>query len=293
MAFTSAICFSLLPILAVYAYKSGINTNTLLLFRFIIAAVFFFVYIAVKYKKPSLDRKTLLKLFLLGSILYTLQATCFFTAVKYITASFTSLLLYLYPIFVAVLSSVVDRERLSRSILLSIGISFAGLILILGTSIGKIDLRGVFFGIGTAVIYSIYIVFGNRVVKEVSPVITTGFTCFFAALSFFIFGIFSGNISFNFKPSGYVSIIAIAIFPTIISLLTFFKSLELIGSTKSSILSMIEPVSTIILSALLLGDRLSILQIIGAIAVLSGAYLVVASQKSSKNTLKTHELNEG
>jgi drug/metabolite transporter (DMT)-like permease len=45
---------------------------------------------------------------------------------------------------------------------------------------------------------------------------------------------------------------------------------------------MIEPVSTIILSALLLGDRLSILQILGAAAVLSGAYLVVASQKSSQ-----------
>jgi drug/metabolite transporter (DMT)-like permease len=279
MAFTSAICFSFLPIFAVYAYNYGLNVNTLLLLRFTIASLFFFFYILIKYKKINIDKSSLFKLFLLGGIMYTLQATCFFMAVKYISPSLTSLLLYLYPIFVAVLSAVIDKEKLGKSIILSIGVSFVSLILVLGTALGSINLYGVFFGIATAIIYSIYIVMGNRVVKDVPPIVTTFFVCFFASISFLAAGLVTGDLKFGFEPAGYIAVTAISAFPTIISLLTFFKSLELIGSTKSSILSMIEPVSTILLSAFLFGERLSLLQLLGATGVLFGAYMVVVSQR--------------
>ena len=116
----SAVCFGTLPIFARLAYASGVDTSTLLLLRFSIAAVLMWLLLAVR--GAAVPRgKGLAMLVGMGAIGYAGQAFSYFTAVRLASAGLAALLLYLYPAIVAVLSRIVFRHRLSRLQVIAVG----------------------------------------------------------------------------------------------------------------------------------------------------------------------------
>jgi drug/metabolite transporter (DMT)-like permease len=280
----SATSFALIPVFAIYAYDGGVSTTTLLFLRFAIASIIFFGYIFLKMKNWQITKKQIVYLILLGGILYTAQSTFYFTSVKYIPASLAALLLYLHPIFVAILSFIFNKEKLSKKIIIAVTLSLTGIVLVLGSPKGNINLIGILFAIGAAVVYSIYIIIGDRVTKKVSPMITCAFITLFSACSLFIGGTFTHTISFQFGKIGWIMAVGVALFCSVIAMFTFFAGMNIIGPTKASILSMIEPVVTFILSTILFHERMAALQLVGGVIVLFGAILVVlASQKNPQN----------
>jgi drug/metabolite transporter (DMT)-like permease len=97
----------------------------------------------------------------------------------------------------------------------------------------------------------------------------------FSSLAFLLVGTLSNNLSFDFCPSAWWPIIAIAFFSTTVSIVTLFLGMEILGSTRAAIISIIEPFITIIISSLLFHDRLGLLQWLGGFLILVGAYVVV------------------
>ena len=83
----SAFGFGLMPIFATYAYAGGVNVPTLLFLRFSLAAICLFAYLCWRRTVWRLRRRELLSLLFLGAVLYTLQSTFYFSAVRYIPAS--------------------------------------------------------------------------------------------------------------------------------------------------------------------------------------------------------------
>src|SRR5512140_2071667 len=109
----SAASFGTLATFGRYAYAEGIDTYTLLFFRFGIAAVLMGVLLALR--GESLPRgKTLLMLVGMGAIGYVGQSYCYLTAIRYASAGLVALLLYLYPVFVALLSGLFYHEKITR-----------------------------------------------------------------------------------------------------------------------------------------------------------------------------------
>jgi drug/metabolite transporter (DMT)-like permease len=285
----SATSFALIPVFAIYAYDGGVSTTTLLFLRFAIASIIFFGYIFLKMKNWQITKKQIVYLILLGGILYTAQSTFYFTSVKYIPASLAALLLYLHPIFVAILSFIFNKEKLSKKIIIAVTLSLTGIVLVLGSPKGNINLVGILFAIGAAVVYSIYIIIGDRVTKKVSPMITCAFITLFSACSLFIGGTFTHTISFQFGKIGWIMAVGVALFCSVIAMFTFFAGMNIIGPTKASILSMIEPVVTFILSTILFHERMSALQLMGGVIVLFGAILVVLASKKNPQSVNTIE----
>ena len=283
LLFLSAFGFGILPIFALYAYKAGISITTLLFLRFFIAAILFFIYTFLKIKKISLTKSQLFSLFLLGGVGYNLQARFYFSSLQYIPASLTALLLYTYPIVVTALAFFIDKEKITGKLLVSVGISFVGLILILGTSVGKINGLGILLALGASLVYSLYIVLGNRVVKKIPPLVTSAFISLFASAGVLILGGLLGDINFNFQKTAWPPVLGLVLFSTVLSILTFFRGLELLGPTKASILSMIEPVFTIILSAAVLQDKPAFFQLAGGAIVLVGSIMVILSKDQNKS----------
>ncbi len=279
----SSLGFGIMPIFAIYAYASGITVPTLLLIRFTLASTLFFLYLFFKKERISLSRMELLGLFILGGVCYTAQSTLYFSSVRYITPALAVLLLYLYPVFVAVLSFLVDKERLTAKVLISSVLSLAGVVLINLTLPEGVKYQGVAMAVGAALVYSFYIILGNRVVKKVPPLVTSTFVALFTALGLLVSGLASGQIGFSFEGTAWFSILGLTLFSTVLAILTFFKGLELLGSTKSSILSMIEPVFTIIFSTVLLGESFTLRQLGGGLLVVAGAVFIVLAQSRSKS----------
>ena len=271
----SAFGFGLMPIFAAYAYAGGVNVPTLLFLRFSLAAICFFSYLSWRGAALRLRRRELLPLLFLGSFLYTLQSTFYFSAVRYIPASLAALILYLYPVFVAGMAVWLEKEPLTLQLVLPAVLSLAGIAVVLGAPLAEMNGMGVSLAFGAAVVYSVYIILGRRVVSTVSPLVTSAYISTFAALSFLLFGLVDRSLQFAFSAATWTVIGGVVLFSTILTMAAFFAGMERIGATRASILSTVEPVITIGCSALLLGERLSWMQGVGALLVLLGAVWVV------------------
>lgn len=282
LVFLSAVGFGMIPIFALYAYQGGATVNTLLFLRFIIAALFFQTYTLIKYRSFNFKKINWVSLFLMGSVLYMLQSVCYFSAIKYIPASLAVLLFYTYPIYVAVLSTLIEKEILTKQVIIAILVSSIGLAMVLGTTFNKINVYGLFLAAASGLVYSCYITMGNRVVKQLPVIVTSAFVTLFASFSFLVIGLATDSLTFQLPAQAWLAVAGVTLFSTIIAIFTFFRGIELIGPTKTSILSMAEPLTTIGFSAVLFSERLSWLQMIGGFAVLGGALLVVTNNKREK-----------
>lgn len=281
LIFTSAFGFGLMPILALYAYSGGVNVPTLLFLRFGIAALCLFSWLLTRRTLLSIPRREMGYLFVLGAVLYTLQSTFYFSAIRYIPASLAALILYLYPVIVALLAVLVEKEPFSLKMVAPSLLSLIGIAVVLGTPLEQVDWFGVLLAFGAAVVYSVYIILGRRVVAQIPAIVTSAFIAAFAAMSFLTFGGITGSLDFDLSLQSWAVVLGVVLFSTILAMATFFAGMDIIGSTRASILSTIEPVITIGFSALLLQEKLSWVQGVGALLVLTGTIWVISQRGRS------------
>jgi drug/metabolite transporter (DMT)-like permease len=275
----SAASFGFLPTFTLYAYESRLTVLTLLFLRFSIAALVFFGYLAARGQLRLPRGRDLVALAVLGGVLYTLQSITMFSSVRYIAPALAVLLLYLFPPLVMLLSLVIDRERLSWRRLAAMLVAFAGMGLVLGLPGGSPNLFGVALAVAAAVCYSVYIVYGNRVSTSVSPVALSAYVCLFGAASTGLIGGVTGELRFDFAPAGWWPVLGLAVVSTVIAIGSFFAGMSLVGPSSAAVLSMFEPVVSIIAAWLLLDSRLTGPQLVGGAVVLAGALLAVTAAR--------------
>lgn len=278
----SAVGFGFMTIFALFAYQRGVSVPTLLFLRFLIACLIFFTFLILRFRTWKISRSEFLWLFLLGGILYTMQSSLYFSSVKYISPSLAALLLYMYPLFVAILAVFIEGQKITWKIAVSIVLSLIGMSIVLGTPFGSINFFGASLALGAGLTYSVYIIIGNRVVSKIPPLVMSAYVALFASLSFMVFGFTTNSISLPTDRISWLAIFGVALLSTVLAISTFFAGMKIIGSTQASILSTIEPVVTAVLSFLLFQERLTWLQLLGGAIVLVSASLVVLFQQSSR-----------
>jgi drug/metabolite transporter (DMT)-like permease len=280
----SAAGFASLGILIKCAFAGGANISTILAGRFLIAAFFLLVYLKLSRVSIVISRKSTLQLTLMGAVGYGGMSMLYANAIHYLPASLTSMLLYTYPALVTVLAVLVGDERFTLQKGAALLLCSAGLVMLLGASFDGVRLAGVLSVLGAAVIYSGYIVIGNRILKDLDPLVTSLYVCASAGLAFLCYGMVTGELLLAISPAGWLSILGIAIFPTLFGVIGFFAGLRLIGATNASIISTLEPLLTVLLSALLLGERITALQGLGGSVLLCGAIVLQLWGNSARRT---------
>jgi drug/metabolite transporter (DMT)-like permease len=270
----SAVTFGTLAIIGRYAYAAGMDVLTLLFLRFSLSGVLMALLLAAR--RERLPRgMTLVQLVAMGAIGYVGQAFSYFTAVKYASAGLVALLLYLYPVFVMLLSALWLREPITNWKLAALGLALAGLALTVGPAGGQ--WLGVMWGLAASVIYSLYIMVANRVVKEGSAIQSS--TVILAAA-----GVVSGVLMVGTGPqfpttgAGWAAVGAVVLVATVIPIVTFLAGLERIGPTNAAMLSVLEPLVTVLLAALLLGEALKPVTLLGGGLILASVLVVARGE---------------
>ncbi|EAX47505.1 protein of unknown function DUF6, transmembrane [Thermosinus carboxydivorans Nor1] len=270
----SACGFATLAIFIKFAYAAGANTVTVLAYRFTIAALLFGAVIRLCGLDFRVTGKQAVQLCLLGGIGYGLMSTLFALTVLYLPASLAGIILYTYPALVSVLSFLVGDELFGWRKGVALVICFTGLVLVLGVSLTGLNTTGAAFGLGSALVYSCYIVAGNRLLKGIDPLVSTFYVCTAAAVVFVAGGMLSGTLIWSLSLQGWLAILGIAVFATCIGILGFFAGMYRIGATNASIISTFEPVITVLLSALLLEERITAIQGFGGLLILAGVLVL-------------------
>ena len=277
----SALGFGLIPIFALLAYRGGINVVTLLAIRFALSGLVLFAFLLARGRGVLRQALSALPSLLGLGLCYTLQSGFYFSAVRHISASLASILLYSYPAFVCLLAFLVEREKLTARTLLALAVSLAGVILVLGSSLGAASPAGVLLALGAALVYSLYITLANRVLRSVQPVVAMAVVTLVTSVIYLGLGLAAGSLSLAFAPAAWLPIALLIGVSTLLAIFAFFRGLAILGSNRASIVSMTEPLFTIGFSILLFGDRLGWQQIVGGVLVLGGTVLVTTARARS------------
>ncbi|WP_042339602.1 EamA family transporter [Desulfosporosinus youngiae] len=275
----SAFWFSVYPILGKVVFAGGAGLSTVLLFRFGISALTLWAITIWREGFPRLSLKSWLSLWLMGGVAYSMMAGLYISSVLYIPASLAALLLYAYPIIVTVLAVLTKQEMFSRFKFAGLIIATFGLVLVLGVAFQGINILGVLLALGAAFVYAIYILAGNKVLKTISPLVSTAAISTSAALTYGVIGFQVSGMTWNLSWGTWMGIVGIAV-STIIAMLTFFEGIKRVGATSASIISTTEPVMTVILAVIIFQEHLTLWQVVGGIFVIAGGILAVISPAS-------------
>jgi drug/metabolite transporter (DMT)-like permease len=276
----SALAFGAMAIMARVAFASGVDTATLLALRFTIAATCMFALLRLR-SLPSPRGHDLRRLVLLGAAGYGGQAFTFFTALTLAPAGLTALLLYLHPAIVAVLAAWFLHERMTGAKIAALFLALAGMVLTIAPALAGDDRThfpnlpaGIAFGIAAALIYAVYIVAGTRITARVSSLAMATIVTASAGAVFVLAAAARGP-QWPQTTVGWLAVIGIALISTVAAITLFFAGLARVGPTQASTLSTIEPLFTVLLAAVLLGERIAPLQLAGG-ALILGAVLLLA-----------------
>lgn len=259
-----------MAILVVWAHEDGTGTWPLLMLRFGIAALLLLAIVRVRgFQLPPARRVAALAA--MGGLGYVGQSYCYFTALQHADASTVALLLYLYPALVAVLAAVFFRERLAPAAVAALVLALAGTSLVIGAGTGQP--KGIALAVGAAFIYSVYITVGSRVIQGTHPLVVALLVCTAAATvcaAVVLAGAArGGETRLPESAPGWVATGLIAVVCTVIAIVTFFAGMQLLGPTRTAVLSTLEPVVTAALAVTLLSQTLSLTQLVGGVLVIA------------------------
>lgn len=269
---TSAAGFSTLAIFVKLAYDAGLNLQSILVFRFLGTALLLWTWLLFR-NNWRLSLSNALKAISLGAIGYAIQASLFFSALLYTDAGVATLLLYTYPAFVTLLAWLVEKEVPNRIRKISLGIALVGCAFTADLSQATVAPLGILFGIASGVWYSLYLTFGARLVKSVEPVVTSAYVSMGATFSFGMATLFTGQFTVPSKIEDVYTIVGISVLATALPVVTLFSGMQKIGTTKTAIVSTFEPVMTVALGVLFLGEKLAGGQIWGGVLVVGSVIL--------------------
>jgi len=264
----SGASFATLAIFSKLAYTGGANVPTVLFWRFAGAALVFFSYLVLQRKLISYNRQTVIRLLLMGSLGYGSMSACFLLAVERIPASLASMLLYLYPAFVTILTAVLKQDTLTWRKAGALLVASTGLVLVLGASLAQVDLAGLALGVGAAAVYTVYIVSGSKLMSRLEPINSTMYIMIGAGLAYAVLGLATQSIVVSMPATVWLVIAGIVLIPTVAAVLFFWLGVRYIGPAKTSIISSIEPLVTVILAWLAFGERLSPPQLGGGLLII-------------------------
>ncbi|RXI28593.1 DMT family transporter [Aliarcobacter trophiarum] len=282
LAIISAICYGMNPLGALMLYSEGLNVNSVIFYRFIFAVFFLSIFMIFRKLSFKISIKELKILAFLG-LLFGVSALALFSSFLYMDAGLASTILFVYPIFVAIIMALLFNEKGSIITTLSVSFAFLGVILLFKTDGGNISFFGVFLVFLSSLCYAIYIVIINQYLK-MEALKVTFYSMLFCTITIFIHSLFedSSNIMplINFNMWFYTLFLAIV--PTIISLLFLVKAIQIIGSTSASILGALEPLTAVLIGVFIFNEKITFILIIGIFLILFGVSLIVLKEYLEK-----------
>ena len=258
-------------------FVSGISlpSSFIAFARAAIGSVFIGVFMLVtKHKFNTESVKKNLKILIPSGIAMGFNWIALFESYRFTGVAVGTLCYYMAPVIMILVSPIILKEKLTVTKGLTSLAAIVGAVLISGVFSGAVrSAKGIAFGLAAAVLYA-SVVLMNRFVKDLSPVETTLIQLISAAVVMIPYVLITEDVgSFVYDKESVILILTVGIIHTGIVYMLYFSSVAKISTQTTAVFSYIDPVTAIILSAAVLHESLSGLQIIGTVLILGATLL--------------------
>lgn len=259
--------------IGIFVRTIDMPSGILALVRGSIGTVFLWLAgIAMKRKISSKAIKKNFKLLMLSGVAIGANWICLFEAYRYTTISVATLCYYLSPVFVILVSPIFLKEKLTAVKGGCVMLSLLGMMLVVDVFNGGYGngsgIKGVAFGIMAALLYASVVIM-NKFLKEIEPIDMTVSQLGIASVVLLPYILLTGSGSkVTINGSTLLLLLLLGIVNTGIAYLLYFSSLKDLSGQTAALFSYIDPVTAILLSALLFQEKMSVPQVLGAVLIL-------------------------
>jgi len=283
LAAFGTLLFSLKSIFIKFLYQQGLNADSVLVMRMALAlpiygAILFWL-LRDQPRKAVLNGSLLQKIFLLGFFGYFLASLLDLMGLELITAQLERLSLFTYPFMVAVIGYFLFNEPLTRRLILSLVITYSGLLIVMGQELqltGNNVVVGVALVLGSALSFAVYVLFSKQFIKKLGSLLFTSL----AMIASSIFGLIYGAIMLDWSglminATAWLWLVILVVFSTVIPSFMMTEAIHRIGPAQTGVMGMLGPIFTIVLAVYLLDEPFTLMIALGGLMILIGVFNLV------------------
>lgn len=287
----AATTYGLNPLFALPLYKSGMDPDSVLFFRYLFAIPILGIMLKARGRSFKVRRKNVFQLIVMG-LLVAVSSLTLFQSYNYMEAGIASTLLFVYPILVALIMAFVFKEKPSLQTVMCIILAVVGIgLLYKGEDGTSLSLTGTVLVMLSALTYAIYLVGINQTSLKNVATLTVTFYVLLFGLSLFIFRLYTGgNITIPGEWYLWGNLLALGLFPTAISFLCTTSAIQYIGSTPTAILGALEPVTAIVVGLTVFGESLTQRELTGLALIIIAVTLVIAGGNITQQMVRFRKL---
>ena len=276
-AILSSATFGLIPLFTVPLLARGVDSSTILCYRFLLASVVVAVVMLLTKRSFRLQRGQLWVVLLLSQ-LYALTAILLIQSYGYIPSGVATTIHFLYPLAVTLTMAWFFKTKTTVVTYVAVVISLVGVALLVWGSHSEGDFsRGVLLSLLSVVTYAAYIVGVMRSrASHIDSIVLTFYVLLFGAVLFFVYALATSGIGVIGRYSDWRDLAMLAIVSTVLSDYFLILAIKRIGSTMTSILGSMEPLTAVVVGVVYFGERFDTASVVGLLLIIIAVVLVIA-----------------
>ena len=257
----SCVAIGVAPVLAKLALDGGSDTLSVVTARNLIMAIVLAMVLGVLRRPFKLPIRALHRSLAMGPV-YILLGIGYLGAVAYIPVNLTILVYFLHPLLIGIVVRLIGHEAVSLPRIVALCLALAGLGIAIGAKWTHLNLAGLGLAFMSAAACTIMIVGNSITMKSADSLAVTFWMVLSAAVILLVFQMIFGKMVWPVDARGWVGFIGVGLAYTI-GLTTFFMGIPLLGATRATMLTNIEPLLGIGFAMLILNEHIAWLQAMG------------------------------
>lgn len=272
----SSASFGLIPMFTIPAMQQGMQFESILLYRFAFATLALGVILLIDGQSFRINRRDIPSLLLLA-FFYLISAVFLFWGYKFMASGIATTLHFMYPVLTTLIMMLFFREKKSIWRFMAIALAVAGVFFLSqGDHSGSITFIGIFIVLLSALGYALYLVTVSQLkVGQMKGLRLTFYVFLFGTLLLFIGIGTTGHTQPipNLHTAG--NLVMLAIIPTVISNLALVRAVKCIGSTLTSVLGAMEPVTAVCVGIFMFGEPFTNSVGLGIILIITAVTVII------------------
>lgn len=275
----SAVIYGCMPLMAKYIYADGVNPLTLVFLRNLLALPSLAILALIKDKSLKLPLNVLPKISLVSFLGCTITPIFLFSSYQYLASGTATVFHFIYPAVVVLCELLIFKKKAKIGNILGVVLCVAGISCFYTP--GQIpDFTGSLFALGSGVLFASYVLSLSFFKEKIGTGITFSFYVALASCIFtFLIGICTNSMALPNTINGWLLCALFANLVTTGAVVLFQQGAFIIGGEKASILSSVEPATSVIVGSIVFSEPMSIPVIIGSILVIGASIIIITIKK--------------
>ena len=277
----AAVCYGTNPLGALKLYAEGMQTNSVLFYRFGLAWLIIAVVMLFRKESLKVTRQEFRVLTGLG-LLFIISSLTLYLSFHYMAAGVASTILFTYPVMTAVIMAVFFHERITWPTVVSLSLSGAGMTLLYWSdSAGVLSTVGVLLVLASALSYALYIIVVNKGNLQMSSFKINFYVLMYCTLGMVVYSLIAGlPLILPQNATSWFYVGWLALVPAIFALVLMVYAAKYVGSTTTAILGALEPLTAVLIGIFVFEEPFTFNLAIGIVLILTAVVLIAAMKKA-------------